>query len=123
MRKGKRNVEHEFSISLLFLISSFSPMRFGLLAALLGAGVCACVGQVGITSAYSYAPAKEVSVYDYSQIIFSAIFGLIFFKQMPDGWSFLGYAIIIGMAIVMFLYNKRRTAVDQSCKEKKDAGN
>ena len=110
-------------VSLPFLISSYTPMSFGQLAALIGAGVCACVGQVGITSAYSYAPAKEVSIYDYSQIIFSAIFGLIFFKQMPDGWSFLGYAIIIGMAVVMFLYNKNRTAVDRPCNEKKDAGN
>ncbi|MCD7773793.1 MAG: EamA family transporter, partial [Ruminococcus sp.] len=61
-----------------------------------------------ITAAYYYAPAREISVYDYSQIIFAALLGFILFGQVPDGLSVLGYVIIIGVAIVMFWYNNKR---------------
>ena len=75
---------------------------------LLGAGLCAAGGQFSITAAYCAAPAKEISVYDYSQIIFSALLGFFIFKEIPDIWSFAGYIIICAMAIINFQYNKRK---------------
>lgn len=99
-------------VALPFLIFDYTPMSTGQFFALIGAGLAACGGQFGITSAYSFAPAKETSIYDYSQIIFSAILGFIIFGQVPDGWSFLGYVIIIGMALMMFVYNKKRAGIE-----------
>lgn len=69
------------------------------------AGLAASGGQFGITAAYCYAPAKEISVYDYSQIVFSAIIGFFVFGQKPDLLSVVGYVIICGTAVTMFLYN------------------
>ena len=66
---------------------------------LLGAGVAATGGQLSITAAYTYAPAKEISVYDYTQVIFAAIWGFLFFGQIPDALSVIGYVIIIGAAV------------------------
>ena len=79
------------------------------LICLLCAGLAAAGGQFAVTAAYTYAPAKEISVYDYSQVIFAALYGLIMFGQIPDSLSIIGYLIIILMAIVMFIYNKRKT--------------
>ena len=62
------------------------------------------VGQLNITAAYSYAPAAEISVYDYSQVLFAAILGFFFFGELPDLLSFLGYGIIIGIAIIKWYY-------------------
>ena len=62
-------------------------------------------GQFAITAAYTHAPAREISVYDYSQLIFTTILGYFLFGDIPDGWSFLGYFIIIAMAVLVFLYN------------------
>ena len=76
---------------------------------LVGSGVSAAIAQFCITNAYSYAPAKEVSIYDYSQIIFAALIGFIVLDQVPDVLSFVGYAIIIAAAFVMFRYNNRNT--------------
>ena len=84
------------------------PMTISQLITLLLAGVAAAGGQFAVTAAYTYAPAKEISVYDYSQVIFAAIYGFIIFNQIPDTYSFLGYLIIIAMAIVMFLFNRRK---------------
>ena len=75
------------------------------LLCLLGAGAGAAGGQFAITAAYTHAPAREISVYDYSQLIFTTILGYFLFGDVPDGWSFLGYFIIIAMAVLVFLYN------------------
>ena len=90
------------------LIFDYTPMTFSQLGFLLLAGVTATGGQFGITAAYCCAPAAEVSVYDYSQIIFAAFLGYILFQQIPDGLSILGYAVICGAAVAMTLYNNRR---------------
>lgn len=74
---------------------------------LLCAGLSAAGGQFSITAAYCYAPAKEISVYDYSQIIFAAAIGYVLFGQIPDKFSFVGYAVIIMAAILMFIYNNK----------------
>lgn len=88
-------------------VAQFSPMTAAQLASLVGAGLSAAGGQFAITAAYTFAPAKEVSIYDYSQIGFAALLGFVFMRQVPDGWSFLGYGIIFAAALAMFIYNNR----------------
>lgn len=95
-------------VTLPYLLLRFHPMTWQQVGWLLGAGLAATGGQFGITAAYCYAPAKEISVYDYSQILFSALLGFVVFGQLPDGYSLLGYVIIIAVAILMFLYNTQR---------------
>ena len=72
---------------------------------LLLAGAAATGGQLSITKAYTKAPAKEISVFDYTQVIFAAVLGLIFLGQIPDTLSIIGYIIIIGSAIYKWNYN------------------
>lgn len=93
-------------VTLPYLILSYAPMTWKQLLILILAGLAAAGGQFGVTSAYCYAPAKEISVYDYTQIIFAAGLGFLLFAQIPDWLSILGYCIIIAMAAAMFLYNK-----------------
>ena len=82
-----------------FCLLQFAPLSLPKLIFLLGAGLCAAVGQIFVTKAYSYAPAREISVYDYSQVIFSAILGFSFFGEIPDIYSLIGYVLIFTMAI------------------------
>lgn len=89
------------------MVTAFEPMTAVQFLCLCGAGVCAAGGQFSITAAYYHAPARDISIYDYSQIIFSTLLGLIFFGQLPDAWSIAGYAIIIAMAVLNFLYTRR----------------
>ena len=74
------------------------------------AGLSATLGQFSITAAYTYAPAGELSVYDYSQIIFAALLGLISLGEVPDVMSIMGYVIICGAGIVMFLIRRKKEA-------------
>lgn len=96
-------------VTLPWLLFDYHPMSLAQIGILLLAGLSAAGGQFSITAAYCYAPAREISVYDYSQIIFSAGLGFFFFGQIPDLLSWIGYAVICLMAVAMFLYNNRRT--------------
>ncbi len=104
-------------VTLPYLLLNYHHMELKQLVFLICAGLAAAGGQFTITAAYCYAPAKEISVYDYSQIIFSAIIGFIVFGQVPDRYSFIGYLIIITSAILMFIYNNRNTEKNETlCK-------
>lgn len=92
-------------VLLPFLIFEFIPMTFLQFYYLIMAGLMAAGGQFAITSAYSYAPGKEISIFDYSQIIFSAVLGFFIFTQVPDTLSFVGYIIIFLVAIMNYRYN------------------
>lgn len=91
-----------------FLIVQYKSMTFLQTLYLIFAGTFACVGQLGITKAYLCAPAKEISVYDYTQVIFAALLGFFVFGDLPDIWSVLGYILICGAGVTMFFYNKRK---------------
>ena len=90
-----------------FLISEFQPMKAVQLLCLLMAGVSAAGGQIFITKAYTKAPAKEISVFDYTQVLFAAVLGFVFFGQIPDWMSLVGYLIIIGSAIFKWNYLRK----------------
>ena len=95
-------------VTIPFIAADFVLPTGKQLLLLLLCGVCGAGGQFSITAAYTFAPAREISVYDYTQVLFSAILGFFLFDQLPDVWSFLGYALILGMAVVNFLYNNRK---------------
>lgn len=94
-------------VTLPFLIFDYHPMTLAQLGILLLAGLSAAGGQFTITAAYTYAPAREISVYDYSQIIFAALLGFIVFGDVPDLLSWIGYAVICSMAVVNYLGRKK----------------
>lgn len=93
--------------TLPFLTVEFQPMKAVQLLCLLMAGVSAAGGQIFITKAYTKAPAKEISVFDYTQVLFAALLGFVFFGQIPDWMSLVGYLIIIGSAIFKWNYLRK----------------
>lgn len=97
-------------ITLPWLIFDYHAMTLWQVLVLLLAGLCAAGGQFAITAAYCYAPASEISIYDYTKVIFSMILGFVMFQQIPDFYSWVGYVIICLMAVLMFFYNKKRGA-------------
>ena len=113
---GTHNISGEFiifffsslsSLMLLpYLIFDYRSMTLYQLSMLLLAGISATIGQYGVTFAYKFAAAKNISVFDYSQVLFSGIFGYIFFGEFPDFQSLIGYIIVISVGIVLVLRSK-----------------
>ncbi len=98
-----------FSCIVMFplFLTSYQPMTFAQVGFLLLAGCAASGAQYTVTLAYKYAPAKEISVYDYSQVLFTALWGIVFLSEFPDYISIIGYAIIIGAAIAKYLFSRK----------------
>ncbi len=111
-RLGKNKVNGAFIIfvfscfsclvSVPFMVFDFHPMNVKQLLVLFGAGAGAAIGQFGITLAYRFAEPRQIAVYDYSGIIFTSLFGLFVFAQVPDIYSIVGFTIIITMALAIF---------------------
>ncbi|GIM30276.1 membrane protein [Clostridium polyendosporum] len=93
-------------VTLPLMLLSYKPMNITQFTYLILAGVFASLGQFGITFAYKYAPAKEISIFDYTNIIFSAIISLFLFGILPDYLSIIGYIIIFIASLYMFIFNK-----------------
>lgn len=113
---GTHNVSGEFIIFffstlstlllLPYLIFDYKVMTMYQLSMLILAGASATIGQYGVTFAYKYAAAKNISVFDYSQVLFSGIFGFIFFSEFPDLQSLIGYIIVISVGIILVKKSK-----------------
>lgn len=113
-------------VSLPFLIAQFTPMSGWQLLCLILAGASATGGQFFITAAYRKAPAKEIAVFDYFQVLFAAILGFFCLGQIPDLWSIAGYIVIIGAAVGKWLYylikskKSAPTPTDEEAAQKND---
>lgn len=119
VRKLGKNGEQ--SAMIVFFFSTFSclamlpltllqyqPMSWAQVGFLLLAGVAATGAQFTVTAAYTFAAAKEISVYDYSQVLFAALWGMIFLHECPDYLSIIGYTIIITAAIIKYLSSRKK---------------
>ena len=87
--------------SVPFMMSGFDPMTGRQVLILLGAGAGAAIGQFGITLAYGYAAPRDIAVFDYSGILFAAAFGFLFFAQVPDLLSTVGFLAILSAAFLL----------------------
>lgn len=89
--------------SIPFMWHHFDAMTLGQVLSLLGAGLGAAIGQFGITAAYRFAAPRSIAVFDYANILFTAVLGFAFFAQVPDVWSMTGFALVISAAATLFL--------------------
>jgi drug/metabolite transporter (DMT)-like permease len=100
-------------VAVPFLIFDYQPMTWMQLLFLMLASLGGLGGQLSITAAYRSAPAKEISVFDYSQVIFAAFLGVLLFSEVPDIWSVIGYVMIIGIAVVRWHLARDKDAGQQ----------
>lgn len=59
-------------------------------------GFMGLIGQTGFTLAFSSGESSAIAPFDYLRLIFAGLLGYVFFAELPDLWSLVGAAIIIG---------------------------
>lgn len=74
---------------------------------LLLAGSSCAAAQFGLTEAYRYAPPREISIFDFSQILFSGLLGFVVFGQVPGIYSWAAYGLILLAAGLLFRSHQR----------------
>ena len=70
-------------------------------AALVGVGICAGGGQVGITMAYHRANAAWISVFSYLTVIVTTFYGFTIFNETLGIADWVGGMLIVGSGIVL----------------------
>lgn len=71
------------------------------------AGIVSAGGLLCVNRSLRLAPASVVVPYQYSMIIFAAVFGYLFFGDVPTPATLVGVAIIIGAGLFIFLREQR----------------
>jgi len=97
-----------------FVWFSYKPMTQLQFIYLLLAGLFATLGQFGVTMAYKYAPAREISIFFYSTVVFAAILSIVMFQQLPDLLSLVGYFIIFSASYYIFAKQKKMPQENES---------
>ena len=76
-----------------------TPRDFVLLLML---GVVATLAHIAVNKALKLAPAAIIMPYQYTQIIWAVIFGIIIFGDWPDQMMIMGSALIIAAGLFIF---------------------
>jgi drug/metabolite transporter (DMT)-like permease len=86
-------------VSTPFAIAAWEPLSTNAWLVMIGLGLVFGVSQLLMIAALSYAPAGVLAPFNYMQIISAVVFGIVVFGDIPDAWSFVGIAIMIGAGI------------------------
>jgi drug/metabolite transporter (DMT)-like permease len=62
-------------------------------------GLCTQVGQVAVTRGFASAAAGRMAAYSYVQVLFSALWGALLFRERPTPLSLAGAFLIIAGAL------------------------
>ena len=95
------------AICIPFFFMAFAVPNFNELILLLLLGALAAIGQIALTFAYNGCPASEISIYDYSNIIFSSVLAFIFLSEIPDIMSIAGGLMILSASIILYIHTIR----------------
>jgi len=90
-----------------FALANFVVPTLYELVLLILLGILAALVQICLTYSYRMAPAAEVSVYNYSGIIFSMILGYFMLGQSVGLNSIIGGALVIAASLLVYFYNLR----------------
>ncbi|MFZ5784370.1 MAG: DMT family transporter [Pseudomonadota bacterium] len=80
---------------------------WGLMIAIAAIGA---VAHYALIRALDYAEAGAVQPYSYTLLVWAALLGFVVFGDMPDGWTILGAAVVVGSGLFTWHHDRRRSA-------------
>ncbi|RZG80448.1 EamA/RhaT family transporter [Acinetobacter sp. WCHAc060033] len=87
-------------ISAIPMFWMIRPYTVKELAFLIGAGLLANISQMFMSYAYKLAPAGQIGPVNYIAIIFAGTWGFLFWGEIPDHYSLIGFGFIL-VAIIL----------------------
>jgi drug/metabolite transporter (DMT)-like permease len=69
-------------------------------------GVLGGFGQITLTYSYRMAPAAEISIYNYSGIVFSILLGYVFLGEVLSWNSYVGIALVLAGSFVVYRFQR-----------------
>ena len=93
------------ALPVLLLWERPTPAQWGLLFLI---GLIATAGHYLIVRAYDHAEASLLAPLAYTEMIMATALGWWFFGDFPDGWTFLGTAILIACATYISVRERKK---------------
>lgn len=93
-----------------FMMFDFVMPSLKELAMLMLIGIFGGFGQIALTYSYRMASASEVSIYNYSGIVFSIILGYVFLGEVLDTTSVIGCSLVIIAALITYIFSGRNSS-------------
>ncbi len=79
---------------------------------LIGVGLGAGLGQVGITMAYQQAKAAWIAAFSYTTVLVASFFGWLFFDEILLIDDYIGALLIIGTGVALILMTPQDTSTE-----------
>jgi drug/metabolite transporter (DMT)-like permease len=81
-----------------------TPPEFALL---LGAGMLGGLGQLALTNSYRFADVSVLAPFTYVSMLWSILFGFVFFGEVPTVLTLAGAALIIAAGVAIWLRERQ----------------
>jgi drug/metabolite transporter (DMT)-like permease len=94
---GAESVSHP---SLLFLMRPWQWPAASDFLMMAACGVIAAVGMMLLSQAYRLAPANRIATFEYTGIVWTPLWGFLFFAEIPQAATVAGAALIVGAGLV-----------------------
>lgn len=73
--------------------------------------LCYFIHSVAFYKSLTYAEFSTVIPFDYSRLIFTGIFGYIFYQELPDEGSYFGYLLIVVSGVILVRAESKRRKI------------
>ncbi|MCX8508123.1 MAG: DMT family transporter [Rhodobacteraceae bacterium] len=105
---GTGQFTNESQASLGFLTRGWTMPALPDLLGMMACGGIAAIGLTLLTQAYRIAQASIVAPFEYTGLIWSVLYGWIFWRDWPDATGWTGIAIIVGAGLLVLYGDKTR---------------
>ncbi len=80
----------------------WTPPTFSDWGLLMCLGIAGGLGHLCLIRAFRSAPASLVAPFGYTSLLWATVFGYALFDSLPDRWTLIGAALIIGSGLLIF---------------------
>ncbi len=95
-------------VALVFALPGWVTPAWADLPWLVAVGLFGTLAHIFLTRAMAAADASLMAPVDFSRLPFAALFGWVLFREVSDGWTWLGAAVIFGAVTYITRFEARR---------------
>lgn len=94
--------------SLPFALYEWKTLELWHFKYIFGIALCYLIHSIAFFKAFKYADMTMVMPFDYTRLVFTGILGYTFLTEIPDGFSLVGYVLIIIGGMISIFYETRK---------------
>ena len=93
------------------------PLAWALMA---GMGLLSSAGHLSLVKAFAMSPAPALTPFTFTILIWATLYGFLLFDDLPDRWTILGAAIIVGSALYVYRQERARRRAQEASVPSRD---